>query len=484
MPHPKAKGSNATGQKTLSPSKSSSSKDKVREMVMGIKPSREIVEERSTIPPGKSRFSRTQISEDSSKKTQQLDELQSEADFCQRLLVDGYVQSYVDFYHLTHRSDPHAPEGRANAKVQTSIDDMVFIRDNLVKAEVSRRQGNTTGVYLAFNNLAEYFKKSLDWRTAIYFHEKCLEVAQLTQDLRAEMTANHSLGTVYQKMDEWEIAQRFHERHEEIAYSVDISEEIGKANVELHNVYLILAQRLEKSGDIDAALSLYHKCLEASKKCWDKAAEGEANGKIGNVLLRRGDAAQSLPYLRNHSLIAADLGDAEGRCRACSALAWALDSLGDDDSALKELTLVHSISEKAGDAYLQAQACRSLGTLYSKVGKLDEAVAALQKHFDLYKLLAHRAEVGVSNASLRAKKTHEKSTPDPIVKAEDLDIARVYVGISRGNLLMGQYVLAIDSNLSALLDWKLNRTEMPQDFPTAYPNEEGNNVQSEVEEEG
>jgi len=466
--------SNTAGQQTGSPTKTVT-KEKVRE----------IVEERSTIPPGKSRFSRTQTSDDIAKKTQQLDELQSDADFCQRLLVDGYVQSYVDFYHLTHRSDPHAPEGRTNTKVQTSIEDMVFIRDNLVKAEVSRRQGNTTGVYLAFNNLAEYFKKSMDWRTAIYFHEKCLEVAQLTQDLRAEMTANHSLGTVYQKMDEWEVAQKFHERHEEIAYSVDISEEVGKANIELHNVYLVLAQRLEKAGDITAALIIHHKCLEASKKCWDKAAEGEANGKIGNVLLRRGDAAQSLPYLRNHSLIAADLGDAEGRCRACSALAWALDSLGDDESALKELTLVHSISEKAGDAYLQAQACRSLGTLYSKVGKLDEAVHALQKHFDLYKLLAHRAEVGVSNASLRAKKAHEKPSPDPVIKAEDLDIARVYVGISRGNLLMGQYVIAIDSNISALLDWKLSRTEIPHQVPLSETLVDVKNEgQTEVEKEG
>mmetsp|Transcript_14803 Transcript_14803/g.14907 ORF Transcript_14803/g.14907 Transcript_14803/m.14907 type:complete len:447 (+) Transcript_14803:234-1574(+) len=421
---------------------------------------KEIVEERSSIPPGKSRFSRTYQTEEGSSKVQQSEELLTEADFCQRLLVDGYVQSYVDFYHLTHRSDPHAPEGRINNKIETPPDDMKYIRDNLVKAEVSRRQGNTTGVYNAFNNLAEFYKRNMDWRTAIYFHEKCLEVAQLTQDLRAEMTANHSLGTVYQRMGEWEIAQRFHERHEEIAYSVDILEEAGKANIELHNVYLVLAQRKENASDIDGALEVYHKCLESSKKCWDKAAEGEANGKIGQVLLRRGDAAASLPYLRNHSQIAADLGDAEGRCRACSALAWALDSLGDDESALTELTLVHSISEQAGDTYLQAQACRSLGTLYSKVGKLEQAVDALQKHFDLFKILAHRATVGSTAALKKGKKT-EKATNEPIIKAEDLDLARVYVGISRGNLLMGAYVMAIDCRLSALLDWKLGRTDLP-----------------------
>eukprot|EP01041_Mallomonas_annulata_P006316 gene6316-12776_t len=425
---------------------------------------KEVVEERSTIPPGRARFSRTSNYDEGSAKTPQYQELQTEADFCQQLLVEGFVQSYVDFYHLTHRSDPHAPEGRANKKIESSTEDMSFIKDNLVKAEVSRRQGNTTGVYTAFNNLAEFYKRNMDWRTAIYFHEKCLEVAQLTLDLRAEMTANHALGTVYQRMSEWETAQKFHERHEEIAYSVDIVEEAAKANIELHNVYLILAQRLENSnsGKTDEALEFFHKCLESAKKCWNKAAEGEANGKIGNVLLRRGDAAASLPYLRNHSQIAADLGDAEGRCRACSSLAWALDSLGDDESALKELTLVHSISEQTGDMYLQAQACRSLGTLYSKVGRLEQAVEALQKHFDLFKLLSQRSSHG-NNGIQAAKNTKKKTTEQkdhPLIKAEDLDMARVYVGISRGNMMMGAYVMALENNLSALLDWKLSRSEI------------------------
>lgn len=428
-----------------------------------------IIEERSTIPPGKSRFSRKRAEEEGESKNQNSAELRSEADFCQLLLVEGYVQSYVDFYHLTHRADPHAPEGRQNVKIETSTEDMTLIRDNLVKAEISRRQGNTTGVYQSYNNLAEFYKKSMDWRTSIYFHEKCLEVAQLTSDLRAEMAANHSLGSVYQKMADWEMARKFHERHEEIAHSVDIVEEVGKANVELHAVYRVIAQRFDEEGAADEALEMYHKCVESAKKCWDKASEGEANGKIGNLLLRRGNPTLSLPYLRNHSQISADLGDAEGRCRACSALAWALDSLGDENGALEELTLVHSISEQAGDAYLQAQACQALGTLYSKVGKLEEAVTALERHFELFKTISAKAAnlyLGSTRprTNTNSKKTDNLSTATtsttPIVKAEDLDLARVYVGISKGNMMMGAYVFAIQTDLSALLDWKLNRTEL------------------------
>jgi hypothetical protein len=48
---------------------------------------------------------------------------------------------------------------------------------------------------------------------------------------------------------------------------------------------------------------------------------GEANGKIGSLLLHQKKAMESVPYLREHAQISAETGSADGRCRACSALA-------------------------------------------------------------------------------------------------------------------------------------------------------------------
>jgi tetratricopeptide (TPR) repeat protein len=374
--------------------------------------------------------------------------MSTEEEFCQDLLVEGYVQSFVDFYHLTHRVDPNSTDG-AHAKIHCSPEDMSFIRNNLVLAELSRRQGNIIGVYTAYNKLAGSYKKKMDWKTAIFFQKKCLEVAQLTTDLKAEMSANHTLGEVFQQMGEYGDARARHERHEEIAVSIDSAEDIIAANVELHKVYLVLAQRLEadETAAPDEALQMYERCLGASIKCTDLATQGEANGKIGNLLLRRGDAAGALPYLEQHSEISTNIGDTEARCRACSSLAWALDSLGEDQRALAELSLVHSISEQAGDAYLQSQACRALGTLYSKVGQLKEAVSVLQRHFELIKALTSSAG-------------REEGSATSLVSIRDLELARVFVGISKGNLMMDSYMHAISFNMNSLLDWKLGRAEL------------------------
>lgn len=180
------------------------------------------IDERSSKPPGTSRFSRKRNEEQvmaaqilGATTPSSVGELLTDADFCRQLLVGGFVQSYVDFYHLTHRIDPNAGEGNSTSKIQVTLEDMTFIKDNLVKAEVARRQGNTPGVYISYNRLADYYVEKCDWRTSIYFHEKCLEVAKLTSDSRAEMAALHSLGTVNQKMGDFDTARVFHEKHGE-----------------------------------------------------------------------------------------------------------------------------------------------------------------------------------------------------------------------------------------------------------------------------
>jgi tetratricopeptide (TPR) repeat protein len=120
---------------------------------------------------------------------------------------------------------------------------------------------------------------------------------------------------------------------------------------------------LEAIGKSDDALIIYETCLESAIKSFDKRAEGEANGKIGTLLLSRGDGAKCISYLREQCHIAQEMGNAEGKCSACSALALAYESLGQSDKALKELTVVHQISEQAGDPMLQSKACRALGNL-------------------------------------------------------------------------------------------------------------------------
>ena len=170
---------------------------------------------------------------------------------CEEILADGYVQSFVDFFYLTHRPDPNAEptpmlDGGAGREIEVPPEEMLYVRDNLKQAENARRQGDTSTVYGAYSNLAQHFQKVRgqqttmfelvvdrahvttrvsrdarpirsstthtnphddgriiyfqvkDPKTGVYFYEKCLEISRLTGDKRGEMAANNDLGLIYQ----------------------------------------------------------------------------------------------------------------------------------------------------------------------------------------------------------------------------------------------------------------------------------------------
>ena len=427
-----------------------------------------LINESSAVPGNPSRFARPQLQRGKSDRNNiggtnglnnggiNLDAaVDNESSFCEQLLIGGFVQSYVDFFHLTHRTDPSVVDPtHTGERIKVSIQDMVFIRNNLVQAEADRRQGNTDGVYSAFNRLADFYEQQGDFQTALFFHEKCLDIGTMTSDVRAEMSANHALGVVYQKLHNYEAAASHHEQHEQIANTMQAFDEIVKANTQLYKVYTLLADdalEAEEAPDTNAVVEWYHRSLTAAQKSMDKAAEGEANAKIGMLLLKLGNTAESVPYLRQQSQIAADNGNPESRCRACSALALAFDTLGNADKALAELMLVSTISEQAGDIMLQSQANRALGTLYSKVGQKAKSVEALSKHFDLLKtIISKRGEIeAAKNVTLR-----------------DLDLARLYVGVAKGNLFLGDLFAAIQYDFQAVLSWKLTRSLLPHKEPS------------------
>jgi hypothetical protein len=54
--------------------------------------------------------------------------------------------------------------------------------------------GDASQVFSCFTALAQHYQQCRDGLTGIYFLEKCLDIARLTNDVRSEMLANHNLG--------------------------------------------------------------------------------------------------------------------------------------------------------------------------------------------------------------------------------------------------------------------------------------------------
>ncbi|CAB1107153.1 unnamed protein product [Ectocarpus sp. CCAP 1310/34] len=225
---------------------------------------------------------------------------------CEDILTGGHVQTFVDFFYLTHRPAPAqdaTDPGKGSAEVNVLKREMLFIRDNLVAAESARRRGDTAAVYKAYNrrtpvklnrrtygctcnkthSLAQYYQEMNDPKTGVYFHEKCLEISRLTADRGGEMSANHRLGVAYEKMGDVVAATNYHERHQELATAVNIPDEQKEANKSLINVYRKFAEERESGGFYKESIEFWAKSLEAARSAGDKAALGQACYRLGKA---------------------------------------------------------------------------------------------------------------------------------------------------------------------------------------------------------
>ena len=198
---------------------------------------------------------------------------------CVDTLIEGYVQSYVDFFYLTHRADPNPdpnqPES-SEAEIVVPLQDMMLIKKNLTDAESARRQGDTRTVYDSYDKLAKYYQEQgQDLKTAVYFYEKCLEIARLTSDAVGEMNANHHLGLSHAALGDVPTATGFHERHLDLAKASAAEDQAKRACMELTKMYE--AQARAVGAEIAAKAAQAKAKAKAAKAAASRADAGKAN---------------------------------------------------------------------------------------------------------------------------------------------------------------------------------------------------------------
>lgn len=400
--------------------------------------------------------------------------------FCEELLTDGLVQSFVDFFYLTHRPDPQHAVAHGNnlnnqIEIQVPPTEMSFIRENLTSAENARRQGDTGTVYGAYSSLATHYQDNGDPKTGVYFYQKCLEIAKLTGDNRGEMSANHDLGIIYfSGLNDPDNASKYHERHVHLAGKEDNEVEQRIASIELIKVYRAIAEKHESNDEFDKAVQFYSKCLEASVMAKERRSEGLANYRLGRCFVLLKDSARAIEYLEEYEASCKALEDKEGEGAACAALASACTALQNDDKALSYLKSCLDIAYETENMIAQGEACCALGVIYNKRHEFDKAVDFFERNFEIARVTAKSGIASKDKSSAASITTDSQGGDNSRLTTASggggggggsgaasgtalLDIARCYVGMARGNAMLKRYVHVVNNDLKSLLYWKTKR---------------------------
>lgn len=355
---------------------------------------------------------------------------------CIDLLMVGCVQSYVDFFYITHRkpSSSEAGPGEQEGKgFELPEETLIFLKETLEVAESARRAVNYQHCFESYNTLAEYFEKVQDLKSAMYFFQRCADVASEVDARESISKAFLNLGMCEEKGSNWQSAMQFHEKALQIATSADSLPLQIKAASRLTQVYQVLAEGCEKEGRDSEATVLYERCKDCAQLSKDANLEGIACHKLGLSKYKTGHYEPAIELQRQYLDICRVHDDRVGESAARGALAHAYEAIGSTQEAIKQLENLLNVASEAGELKAQASACLNLGILYTGRGDHEKSVELLEQHFDLARQIGDRKLI---------------------------DSARVVLGMVRGNGKLKSYIDLVNNDLEKLLKWKSKRATL------------------------
>ena len=216
-------------------------------------------------------------------------------------------------------------------------------------------------------HLGNVYHSHGDFKKAIHYHERCLEIARKVGDVSSEGKSYGNLGCDYQGLGDFQKAIHYHERCLEIARKVGDVKSEGAAYGNLGNGYGIL-------GDVKKAIHYNERSLEIARKVGDVSSEGTAYGNLGGDYQRLGDFQKAFHYHERCLEIARKVGDVSSEGKSYANLGCHYNILGDFQKAIHYNERSLEIARKVGDVTTEGTAYLNLGDDYGELGDFKKAI--------------------------------------------------------------------------------------------------------------
>ena len=405
---------------------------------------------------------------------------------CLDLLMRGYINSYVDLFYLTHRHDSSTnnPDQQHRSSVATAMStrssvtsrgaqsntassrpntvtippsSLPFLSQQLSTAEQYHRLAQPSPIFTAYTALSHYFTQLHDFKTAVYFQDKTLELADNLCSAAAAAGGSSAagvgrvylpvivqslaeLGSLYESMDQPKAAIAHFERcgrvaREMTAAGLTAESEaavIDKARQQLVHAYLRYASEHERVREWQEAVRFHGKCIRDAKELDDKASEMQSLYHIALIDIATGQHEVALPHLQA-ALSLARLLSAQLEPSILVTLASVYEQLNELSLSIQYLEDAYLVSTQQRDDARQCEVMARLGEVYSRQGEYREGMRMFEKCYEV------------------CRKNGDRT---------GMDVARINVGKSRGNVFMQQFMALVgggEEDMRTLIQWKTKR---------------------------
>ena len=194
------------------------------------------------------------------------------------------------------------------------------------------------------------------------------------------------LATTYQCLGDFKRAIDYHKRQLQIAKELGERSGEGVAYGNLGNAHQSL-------GDFKIAVDYHERRLKIAKETGDKTEQGRAYGSLGNAYGSLHDFKKAIHYHQRHLKIAKELGDRSGQQNAYGNLGNDHQSLGDFETAIDYHERSLKIAKELGDSIGTAVSVYALGVCFQYLGRVVEALECYQCSVTMFNNVRDRLQL-------------------------------------------------------------------------------------------
>ena len=238
-----------------------------------------------------------------------------------RLLSEGFMQAFIDFFYLTNGTTPSFIEPSEqmlnDQKLKKNVpqtmeqdkETLMYVEEQLQNGETRWREGKEKDAFKIYQGMAHRFETYNDYPTASYFYKRCLDISTEFNYSEGKALAFRGLGIAEEKVFNKYKAEEHLETAKETAVESGHTQNELMISKDLVRVYKLIADEnldvvrkyMTQSGPLaaadedqklfalDRAREYYQKCLDLSTEKGFKSKQAECHQRLGQIYEINGD---------------------------------------------------------------------------------------------------------------------------------------------------------------------------------------------------